>query len=512
MDKELVKYIIHRILAGESDIEKIKAEASHKYGSSSIIRNTEIISNFPKSKLTRELFLLLKRKPMRTLSGVTPIAVMIKPQGSCRWGCIYCPFTGKAAKSYTGEEPAALRARDNDFDPSKQVLSRIKQFEINFHPTDKCEVIVMGGTFLAMDKKYKHYFIKSIYDSLNSKNSKNIIAAKRLNEKSRHRMVGLTIETRPDVCKKSEIEEMLEFGTTRVELGVQHPSNLSYKLTKRGHTVKDVSDSTELLKNSCFKILYHIMPGLPGSNPKKDVRMVKKLFEDQRFKPDMLKIYPTLVMPNTPLYDLTKKGEFEPYDSETASEVISEFYRYIPKYVRVMRIQRDIPATKIHKGVKKSNLREIVEAKIKQKRFPIKEIRFREIGLNLAKLDSTFGLQTFAYSASKGKEFFLSYENSKFIAGFLRLRIPGGKIINPLIDHQTALIRELHVYGAEAQLSSSGMVQHKGIGSKLLLEAERIAKEDFGMKKATIISGSGVRPYYYKKGYSLTEPYVSKSL
>ena len=454
---------------------------------------------------------------------------MIKPEGSCRWNCIYCPAAGKAAKSYTGEEPAALRARANNFDSAMQVKDRLNQFTIGGHPTSKCEIIVMGGTFLQMDENYKQNFIKGIYDALNndsenkkrSTKSKTLSESKKRNETAKHRCVGLTIETRPDVCGKKEIEEMLEYGTTRVELGVQHPSDEIYRLVNRGHVVADVVRATALLKDNGLKVLYHIMPGLPGSNPKKDIGMIKELFENPQFRPDMLKIYPALVIGGTKLYEMMKRGEcnYKPYSSEEAADLIAEFYRYIPKYVRVMRIQRDIPAGLIAGGVKKSNLRELVENKIRERGIIPKEIRWREIGLNKEKPCGKFGIKTETYSASKGTEVFISYESitEGIISGFLRLRIPDGSISRKEIDKNTAIVRELHVYGSEEPVGVAGgkskiSAQHTGIGRALLKEAEKIAKKGFKKSEIVINSGIGVRRYYYKLGYKPKGSYVAKNL
>src|SRR3989338_950813 len=215
-----ISYVINRIIQDkEYDLQKLKNEAAKKFSLKLGIRNSDIIQRIPKEKMTKELLTLLKKKPMRTLSGVTPVAVMIRPNGSCNYQCIYCPFTGKAAKSYTGEEPAALRSRQNNYDPYLQAQSRIKQFEISGHATDKCEVFVMAGTFLAMEEEYKTYFIKGIYDALNEFESRSIAEAKKINETAKHRVVGLTVETRPDVCTEKHIDEILEYGATRVELG-----------------------------------------------------------------------------------------------------------------------------------------------------------------------------------------------------------------------------------------------------------------------------------------------------
>lgn len=510
--EEALQYILERMQEGENNLKKLKIEAAGRFGLKQIPKNSELLA-YAKQKGATGLLLQLKKRPMRTRSGVTPIAVMIKPQGSCHWGCIYCPFTGRAAKSYTGEEPAALRARDNHFDPYLQAQARIKQFESCGHPTEKCEVIVMGGTFLAMDPEYKNYFIKNIYDALNEKESEDIAHAKKINETAKHRVVGLTIETRPDTCVQ-HIDEIVGYGATRVELGVQHPDDAIYAKTNRGHATKEVIESTRELKNCAFKVLYHLMPGLPGSNPEKDIGMVQRIFEDERFKPDMLKIYPTLVIPGTKLYEMMQRGEYTPYSSEAAAEVISEFYRSIPKYVRVMRIQRDIPATNIAEGVKKSNLREMVEEAVRRKGINVQEIRYREIGWKRNKGKGPLELQRLDYEASGGKEIFLSFENENCIAGFLRLRIMDteAKSLRGEIDGNCALVRELHVYGDEVPLQERGGVQHQGLGSQLLLEAERIAKEEFDKKRMVIISGVGVREYYYKRDYALTGSYVGKML
>ncbi len=511
--RKAILYCIEKLIEGERDLEKIKKEASSKFNTR-VIKTSEIYANFPKEKLNEEIKKLLFRKPVRTISGVSPIAVMIKPQQSCKWGCIYCPFTGKAAKSYTGEEPSALRARRVGFDPYLQVKSRLYHYSIQGHPSDKIELIVMGGTFLAMEKSYRRYFIKNLYDALNDKKSRNIAHAKKINERAKHRVVGLTLETRPDVCGREEINEALYYGATRMELGVQNPDDEIYEATKRGHSVKDVINATTLLKDSAFKICYHLMPGLPLSNPKKDVEMFKKIFEDPSFKPDMLKIYPTLVVKPSILYTMYERGEYTPYDVEEAAEVIAKAYSYIPEYVRVMRVQRDIPTKMISDGVQKSNLRQIVERKIEEMGIEIKEIRYREAGIRKKEFSwSKVRINRIDYEASGSKEIFLSCEDAeKTIYGFIRLRIAGKNAFRKEIREGTALIRELHVYGSEAPLKERGRVQHRGIGSKLLREAEELAKHEFGSEEMIIIAGVGVREFYYKHGYKPKGPYVYKKL
>ncbi len=490
--------------------EEAKRRVAKKYHLPKIPSNYEILEAVPK-KLRSKLRPLLKKRPRRTLSGVTPVAIMVKPKGSCRHSCIYCPTSAIAPKSYTGYEPAALRARSCSFDPYLQVKARLKQYEQNAHPTEKCELIVMGGTFLEMEEAYRTWFIKRAYDAFNESESSGLEEAKMKNETARHRVVALTIETRPDVCGKREIEEMLRYGTTRVEIGVQTLDDEILALVKRGHGTKETIKATSLLKDSCFKVCYHIMLGLPGSTPEKDLETVKKLFSSPAYRPDMLKIYPTLVLKGTPLYQMYLQGAYKPYDESTLIDLIARIYALIPPYVRVMRIMRDIPANLIDIGAKKSNLRELVEQQLKGKK--IKEIRYREV-LDSAK-NEKLNLEEMWYNASGGKECFLSYvgEESKKLYAFLRLRFPH-QPFRPEIDEQTCLIRELRTYGQElpvhekAQASSA---QHRGLGTALLKRAEELAKEH-GSKKVIVNSGVGVKMYYIKRGYRREGPYMSKLL
>jgi elongator complex protein 3 len=503
-----IKEIISLLLKG-MDVDSAKRTISKKYHLPRSPKNYEILA-YADEKTKAKLLPILKKRPRRTLSGVTPIAIMIKPKGSCKHACIYCPSSTLAPKSYTGYEPAALRARRCNFNPYLQVKSRIKQYEINGHPTEKCELIIMGGTFLEQEKQYKEWFVKKAYDAFNEEESKNLEEAKLKNETAKHRVVALTIETRPDVCGHEQINEMLRYGTTRVELGVQSIYNDVLRDVKRGHEVEESIKATSLLKDSCFKVCYHIMLALPKSNPKRDLCMIKEMFSNQAFMPDMLKIYPTLVIEGTELYKRMEKGEYVPYDVETLVELLINIYKTIPPFVRIMRIMRDIPATKIKEGVKKSNLRELVENALKNEN--IGEIRFREVKDKAKK--ERLKLEKYEYKASGGKEIFLSYvgEETKALYGFIRLRFPS----NPFrkeIDESTALIRELRVYGGEVLINKreEQAVQHKGIGTSLLRLAEETAKEE-GYKKIIINSGVGVKQYYLKRGYKRVGPYVGKSL
>ncbi len=444
------------------------------------------------------------RKPTKTISGVTPLAVMIKP-GKCKHGaCLYCPSLN-APQSYTPESPAVLRAKALDYNPYKQVKSRLNAFRMMKHPTDKIEIIVMGGTFLSYPEKYQTNFIKSCYDALNNKASKNLEHAKKLNEKAKHRCIALCIETRPDICSEKHIKRMLDFGATRCELGVQIIDDRIYEKINRGHKVKDVIYATKRLKNAGFKIGYHIMPGLPGSSMKHDIELFKKLFSDENFKPDQLKIYPTQVLKGSDLEDLYKRGEYKPYTDNQLVKLMIKLKSFVPEYCRIMRIMREIPPAYLVAGTLKIDLRKIIENKAK-----CKCIRCREIGFALRekkKVERNIRIKIIKYSASDGKEFFLQFVNKdNIIFGLCRLRISEDK----------AFIRELHVFGKSLSLGKKPLAkkneyQHKGLGKRLMLEAEKIARQN-KCKKILVISGIGVRDYYKRLGYILEEPYMTKKI
>jgi len=470
------------------------------------------------------------RKPSRMLSGVSVVAVMTHPL-PCPGRCIYCPGGPeyRAPKSYFGEEPALRRARRSGFHPYTQVWHRLNQYYALGQTPSKVEVIVMGGTFLAAPQRYKEWFISMIFEALNNYPDPNpprkwsLEEAQLRNETAPYRCVGLTIETRPDWGYEKQADEMLYYGATRVELGVQSIYDDVLKLVNRGHTVKETVESTRILRDAGFKIVYHIMLGLPGSSPDRDIEMIREIFENPDFRPDMLKLYPTEVVEGTVLYKWYLEGRYKPYSDEEAVEVISEMYRYIPKYVRVMRIRRDIPADEVVAGTKYSNLRELVEKRCLEKGIRIMEIRFREVGLQMWKhkrLPDPRRLQItrLTYEAGGGVEEFLAVEDPEtdIIVGFLRMRIPSEKAHRREVDSNTAIIRELHIYGPEIPVGMRGELawQHRGWGSKLLAKAEEIAVREYGVKKMLVLSGVGVREYYRRFGYYRPpdSPYMHKVL
>ncbi len=509
-----------KILAAKrQDVEQIKREASLEFGVMGVVRNSEILAQIPAKKRSERVVRTLLLRPMRTISGISPVAIMSRPIPLCPHGvCIYCPQGKNASRSYTGHEPAAMRAIQNNYDPFGQVAGRLEHYHALGHVTDKCQLIVMGGTFPAQEEKYREWFVKRAFDAFNGKKAKGLKAAKKLNEKAKNRVIGITFETKPDWAKERHVDEMLRLGGTSVEIGVQQLSDEIYKRVNRGHTLRDVIDATRVCKDAGLKVTYHMMPGL-FNTPEGDIENFRLLFSDSDFKPDMLKIYPTLVIRGTALYLMWKAGKYQPYDTETAANVIADATRYIPKYVRVMRMQRDIPVKLISAGVMHSNLTQVVEGKLRELGEKCNCIRCREAGLAKIKHGKEIGgaeLLRMDYEASEGREIFLSFEDvgEDLLIGFCRLRIPSGKQHRGEITPDTAIVRELHVYGQEVCVGSEGKgaLQHRGYGSKLLLEAERIAKEEFGKGKLAVISGVGAREYYYKRGYGLDGVYVSKKL
>ena len=483
------------------------------------------------------------RKPTKTISGITPVAVMLPPRACNHGSCIYCPNLN-VPQSYTPKSPVVMRASAVDYDAFKQVKARLEAFKVMNHPVDKIEIIIMGGTFLEYPEKFQFDFVRGIYEGLNCKKSKTLKQAQKLNEKAKHRCIALCIETRPDVCS-SFIERMREFGCTRVELGVQIIDDKIYNLVNRGHKVQDVVEATRNLKNAGFKVGYHIMPGLPGSNFAKDLKMFEKLFSDSRFKPDQLKIYPCQVMPSSVLEDWYWNKKYKPYSKEKIEKLLIKMLKRVPRYCRVMRIMREIPPEYIVAGTTRIDLRKEVEEELRKSNSKIKEIRYREIGFALnsptfhlpdrppLKVISKNKTQNFInslklkitkYKASGGDEYFLEIISKQDILfALLRLRIfkgfskvppknfPQPPTLKKGVSKQ-AIIRELHVYGPALKLGAEGKIsQHRGFGKWLIEEAEKIVSKN-KIKEVKIISGVGVREYYEKLGYKLEEGEMVKYL
>lgn len=456
------------------------------------------------------------KKTTRTISGITPVAVMNQPMG-CPGRCVYCPTFAATPQSYTPESPAVLRARSCEYDANKQVELRLKTLVDMGHPTDKIELIIMGGTFPAAPVEYQYQFIKDSFDALNGRESSNLEEAKQLNETSAHRCTGLCIETRPDFCGQKEIDLMLEFGTTRVEIGVQMLSDEVYRTVKRGHTVEDVAKASALLRENGLKVHYHWMPGLPGSSPQEDLKLSALLFEDPRFRPDGLKIYPTMVVEGTELEKWYREDLYQPYSNEVMMDLIARIKALVPKYVRISRVLRDIPAKFIVGGLRDS-MRDPMRLLMKRMELQCRCIRCREYGFRVRDkhVISEPQLTRLDYEASGGTEIFLSYEDAQeTLFGLIRLRIQDKPIINlGEIGGNVGMIRELHVFGPELALNQrlDTAAQHKGYGKSLLREAERLTKEEFHRDWLAVLSGVGAREYYRNEGYTLQNAYMVKKL
>ena len=471
---------------------------------------------------------ILKTREIRTLSGVAVITVLTKPY-PCPGKCIYCPSVASMPKSYLPNEPAAARALSLKFNPYMQVKKRIEVLRMNGHKTDKIELIVKGGTWSAYQKKYREWFIKRCFDAANDADgrkdgvakTKSLEEAQKLNEKTANRVVGLTLETRPDFVTPEEIAHLRKLGCTRIELGVQTIDDRILKLVKRGHTAEQVAAASKLLRSAGFKIDYHLMPALPGASPKKDLGNFKKIFTDSAYRPDMIKVYPCSVLPGTDLYELWKNGKYKPPTTKRLIDLIIRMKLATPRYVRISRIIRDIPGNDIAAGNKVTSLRQNVQNEMNKRGLRCKCIRCKEVGRGPRLNISDFNPRTFIkkYSASGGLEYFLSIEDRarNMLFAFCRLRLQKNKdtkIVQLLPElENAALIRELHTYGhlvpIDEQLFNAS--QHKGLGRRLMKKAEAIARQN-GYKKIAVISGVGVREYYKKLGYRLKGTYMVKKL
>jgi elongator complex protein 3 len=515
--REIVEKLLQIDDLTRVDLDCVKIEIARAHGLPRIPRNSEILATLTEEEA--ELLLpILRRKNARALSGVSVVAVMTEPYPCPHGRCAYCPGgpDENSPQSYTGYEPAAMRGAQNEYDPNKQVKARIKQLKAIGHVVDKVDLIIMGGTFPASHRSYQEDFVKGCLDALTDVPSVDLAEAKLNAEISEIRNVGITVETRPDYINEKDINGMLELGVTRVELGVQNVYDDIYKLVGRGHSVQDVVDATSRLKDSALKICYHMMPGLPGSNPERDLEGFRTIFEDPRFKPDMLKIYPTLVVKGTRLYDWWKKGEYMPLTTKDATDLVSRIMEITPTWVRIMRVQRDIPLPQIDAGVDMSNLRQLAEDRLVTRGGRCRCIRCREAGHTAKKANAErVEITHTVYEASGGIEDFIQAEDKEadVLIGFVRLRIPH-EPFRPELNLHTGLIRELHVYGRMVPVGEryGDAWQHKGWGEALIMEAEKTAREDYDMQKMVVMSALGTKLYYTRLGYGKDGVYVSKPL
>ncbi len=512
--------IIEEVKTGRPRLDTLKNRVAKKYGLARVPSNSEILA-YARGEEAGLIVEQLRRKPIRTLSGVAIVATMARPY-PCPGECIYCPRGEDAPQSYTGEEPAALRARQARYDPFVEVTHRLIQLRSIGHPVDKSELIIMGGTFPAQPWEYQEWFVRRCFDAMNSfegceRAGGSLMESQLSNETAGVRNVAMTVETRPDYASSGDIDRMLSLGVTKVELGVQSLSDEVYLKVKRGHTVEHVVEATGRLKDAGLKVCYHIMPGL-FADEDGDLEMFRQLVEDPRFRPDAVKIYPALVLEGTGLYELWKRGEYTPYTDDEALDVIVGMKAMMPKWMRTMRIQRDIPARLITAGVRKGDLGELVRKRMKELGVRCRCIRCRDAGhlsyregVDVADAE----MLVERYDASEGVEYFISVEDvgHDALIGYLRLRIPSGSAHRREVDDGTALVREIKVLGQALKIGEHrGKVgQHEGVGRTLLEMAEELAASN-GRSKLLVMSAVGTREYYRKQGYERVGPYVGKAV
>jgi len=546
--KQAILEIINNIekIKTVEDLSVFKRELSKKYNFS-ILLNSDILREYflliKKNKISKEwqkkhgefFTSLLRKRAIRTLSGIAPVAVLTKPY-PCPGECAYCPKKPDVPVSYLPNEPAVMRAIRLKYNPYLQTVFRLKALENNGHQPNKIELIVIGGTWSYLPEKYKYWYILNCFKAANDyqKIKKEIIIEKsekqvqpkkilkylysdklkleeikrllkieqRKNEKAKYNIIGLTLETRPDYLDNKELWQMRDLGCTRVEIGVQAIDDKILKLNKRGHGVKEISEASKKLKQFGFKVTYHFMPALPGSSPEKDIKMFKELYSDERFQPDQIKFYPTTVVKNSLLYKWWKAGKYKPYTDKELEKVIIESKKLVPVYTRIIRLIRDIPGESIEAGNKITNLRQV----IKDRGIVCNCIRCREAKNKIIDKND-LKLNILKYKSSSGDEYFISFDSrdKKTLYAFCRLRIDKNSNIG------SAMIRELHVYGQLVPMGNEKKIQHSGLGKRLVAEAEKIAKKNKA-KELAVISGVGVRGYYRKLGYNLKNTYMIKKI
>ncbi|HQI91299.1 MAG TPA: tRNA uridine(34) 5-carboxymethylaminomethyl modification radical SAM/GNAT enzyme Elp3 [Methanotrichaceae archaeon] len=493
----------------QSELEAKKKEAAMLLRLSALPSHADILA--AADEPWREDLRLLVRKPTRTLSGVAVIAAMTSPARCPHGTCVPCPggLTISSPQSYTGREPAAMRAAQHGFDPYRQVSARLSQLEEIGHFVDKAELIIMGGTITARPLGYQHWFVKRCLQAMNEycgqpqdgeppwRSLANVACE---NQQARVKNVGITFETRPDWCGPAAVRQMLSMGATKVELGVQSLDTAVLDKMRRGHGPQQAAQATCLLREAGLKVGYHMMPGLPGSSPETDRRDFLRLFSDPAFRPDYLKIYPTLVVEGTELYSMWKRGEYQPLQDDEAAQLISILKECLPRYVRLQRVQRDIPAQLIQAGVRKSNLRQLAWERLRERGKRCQCIRCREAGLRGVS-EGDVRLNEESYQAGGGQEIFISCDSvDDTLVGFLRLRLG-----------EAARVRELHVYGPLVPPGRRGGWQHRGYGSMMLARAQELAS-DAGYREISVTSGFGVRGYYRDQGYHLKGPYMVRGI
>ena len=462
----------------------------------------------------------IRLKPVRTLSGVTTVTVLTKPY-PCPGKCIFCPDDVRMPKSYLPDEPGAMRALEHGFDPYTQVKSRLEALTSVGHPTDKVELLILGGTFSSYRRDYQEWFVRRCFEAMNETgqpgmdpSGKQILNEYHLhNETAGHRNVGLSVETRPDEVTPAELAWFRYLGVTKVQMGVQSMDDRILELNQRGHTAAEARRATALLRAAGFKIVLHWMPNLLGATPDSDRTDFPRLWDG--LCPDEIKIYPTQLLETAPLFEYWQRGEFHPYTTQELVDLVADVKPSIPRYCRVNRVIRDIPSQHVISGNKRSSLRQDVLAEMAQRRTHCECIRCREVRGEKV-LASDLRLDDLVYQPDGAEEHFLSFVTPEDkITGFLRLSLPGpDSPATGLSDlNGAAIIREVHVYGQSLAVGveQNGAAQHAGLGTRLLVEADRIAKSK-GYRRMAVIAAVGTRKYYLERGFERGELYLVKNI
>ena len=506
-------------VGSRAQLERLKRRASSEFSLSRYVTNSEIIAALsPKAR--SDFQEMLRVHPRRSASGIVVVTAFSSPYACPHGTCVFCPGGPRLGtpQSYLPGSPGMRSALEAEFDPFLQVRRCLSKYRANGHEVGKVETVIEGGTFIAVPRDYQASFVKGVYDGLNGSESASLEQAQAINESSASRCVGLTLESKPDWCRPADIDLMLSYGITRLEVGVQSLRDKTLARSNRGHTVEDTIRAFQVARDAGLKVTAHMMPGLPGATPEEDLVDLRRLFEDEAFRPDMSKMYPTLVVPGTALARLYGKGSYEPYSLETVVELLSEMKRFVPGWHRIMRIQREIPSKEIAGGVKAGNLRQLVLARAAEKGFSCGCIRCREVVLRepdeMEKQDS-LEYREQRYRASDGDEVFGSFELSKsgVISAFVRMRVPSPRAHRREM-RRAAVIRELRVYGRTVQVGQrhNAAWQHRGLGAELMRRMERLAAEGYGARRILVTSAVGTRNYYRRLGYEREGPYMGRLL
>jgi len=493
--------------ASKGDLHRAKVRVARSTGLRSIPSDSEVLARVP-GKDRGPLEDLLRVKPTRTASGVAVVTVMTAPHACPHGVCVYCPGGPRfhTPQSYTGTEPAARRAAQHHYDPHAQVVSRVRGLQEIGHHTDKVDLIIIGGTFTSTEAGYREWFVKGCFDAMNGSVAVDLGEAQAINESAAVRCVGLTIETKPDAFLGPEVEHSLALGVTRVEIGLQSTHDDVLVGVHRGHTDDQSRAAIARAKDAGMKVGVHMMPGLPGSDIHRDLASFRALFEDPAYRPDFLKIYPTLVLEGTALHGLWRAGRYEPLSMEDAIDLVAAIKAIVPPWCRIQRVQREIGAPQILGGPRKGDLRVLARARLRERGLDCRCVRCREVGFRqVDPRPEALALLRQDYDASGGREIFLSVEDPALdvLVAYARLRVDC-----------TATLRELKVFGRIVPIheAPAGRWQHRGLGRRLLAESERIAREEFGVRRMRVTAGVGVRGYYRRLGYGLEAPHMVRDL